>query len=418
MSVLKNIFLSLFLCLVFINSSFSQDSSLLDDLVAQALADNPAIQAAYSEWEAAVHKVKVVKGLPNPSLRYTYFEENVETRVGPQEKKYGASQKVPFPGKLGLKAKVQSRQAQILQEKFEATKREVIKNVKFIFYDLFWVDEAIKITEEEKVIVESLERVAQRRYESNRAPQQDVIKAQVELSKFINKLYLLRQNRKSLLARLNSILNRPPETELEKINSIQKKKFALSLSQLNEIAQESSQALSMADLNVERAEYEKSLAKMGYLPDFTFGFDLIEVEGGLTAHPEDGKDAIMGTISMTIPLWIDRIAAEVNEKKAKLEAARKKSEDVENTLSYEIQDAYFKITTYNDIVSLYKTALLPQAQQAYEAAKISYETGRVDFLNWLDAERVILQTRLAYNKAIIDYHKSLAYLERIIGKDL
>ena len=85
---------------------------------------------------------------------------------------------------------------------------------------------------------------------------------------------------------------------------------------------------------------------------------------------------------------------------------------------YEVEDTFYKIITYKDIISLYKTALLPQTKQAYQAAKTSYETGKVDFLNWLDAERILLQTRLAYYKAIIDYQKSFAYLERIIGKDL
>ena len=77
-----------------------------------------------------------------------------------------------------------------------------------------------------------------------------------------------------------------------------------------------------------------------------------------------------------------------------------------------------KITTYQDVISLYKTALIPQTEQSFQSAKTAYETGRIDFLNWLDAERVLLQTRLAYYKAIVDYQKSIAYLERVVGRDL
>ena len=78
----------------------------------------------------------------------------------------------------------------------------------------------------------------------------------------------------------------------------------------------------------------------------------------------------------------------------------------------------FKIKTYADIISLYKTALLPQAEQSFDAAKTGYETGKIDFLNWLDAERMLLQIRLAYYKSMVDYEKSIAYLERVVGKDL
>ena len=87
-------------------------------------------------------------------------------------------------------------------------------------------------------------------------------------------------------------------------------------------------------------------------------------------------------------------------------------------MDYEVEDLYFKITTYRDIVLLYKTALVPQAEQAFEAARTGYETGKVDFLNWLDAERILLQTRLAHYKTIVDYQKSIAYLERVVGRDL
>jgi outer membrane protein, heavy metal efflux system len=398
--------------------AYSEVSTQLEELINEAVERNPKIQAAYSGWQAERHKVKVVKGLPNPVVRYTYFGENVQTRTGPQEKKYGASQAVPFPGKLHLKARAQAKHAEMLKEKYEATKREVIKNVKFSFYDISWVDSAISVTEQEKSILVSLESVAQRKYESNRAPQSDVLKSQVELSKLIDKLFMFRQNRNSLVAKLNSILNRQSGTDLEKISVTEPEEFLYSLEELQNIAKESSQELTAAGLAVRRAQYAKSLAKMGFLPDITFGFDKIEVGGGTSSHSEDGNDVWTGTVALSIPFWFDRVFAEIDEKKARLNEAQKIRENTGNTVVYEVEDLYFKITTYNDIISLYKTALLPQTQSSYDAAKTSYETGKVDFLNWLDAERVVLQTRLAYYKSIADYQKSLAYLEQIVGRPL
>lgn len=402
------------------NYGFTQSESkdTVEGLIREALENNPQIQVAFNEWKAAEYKIRSVKSLPDPMAKYGHFGESVETRVGPQENVYGASQKIPFPGKLGLKGKSQSKHAEMLREKYEAAKREVIKNVKFVYYDIFWVDKAIQITEGEKAILESLEKVAQRRYESNLTPQQDVIKAQVELSRLIDKLLLLRQNRKSLVAKLNSVLNRSRDTELGNITDVDTSVFEYEISQLQEIAKGSRQELIAANLDIERAEYEKSLARMNYLPDFTFGFDYIQVGSGETTMPNDGQDAWMGTVAVNIPIWFDKLNAQTKEKKALLEAARKNYENVGNSVSYEVEDLYFKILTYKDIISLYKTALIPQSEQAFDAAKTGYETSRVDFLNWLDAERVLLQTRLAYYKAIADYQKSIAYLERVIGKDL
>ena len=397
-----------------------EKTGVLEELVDEAIRNNPKIQAAYYNWQAAKEKIKQVSSLPDPMAMYTYFGESIETKVGPQEVKYGLSQKIPFPGKLSLKAKAQSKHAEMLKEEYEATKREVIKNIKFVYYDIFWVDKAIQITEEEKSILESLEKVAQRKYESNLAPQQDVIKAQVELSKLIDKLFLLRQNRKSLVAKMNSILNRSKGTELGRVDNVtpQEFKYNYNLDELHKIARESRQELLAASLNIERAEDEKSLARLDYFPDFTMGFDYIQTGSGHTTMSNDGQDAWMVGVAINVPLWFGKLKAQHKEKSAALEASKKNYQNVENSVAYEVEDLYFKITAYKDIISLYKTALIPQTEQAFESAKIGYETGQVDFLNWLDSERVLLQTRLAYYKAIVDCQKSIAYLERIVGRDL
>ncbi|MEE9499779.1 MAG: TolC family protein [Candidatus Omnitrophota bacterium] len=394
------------------------DIGYLDSLINEALINNPEIQAAYNTWKAAKYKAKRVSGLPDPMARYTYFGESIETKVGPQEHKYGISQKVPFPGKLHLKKRAQSKHADMLKEKYDATKREVIKNIKFVYYDIFWIDKAIEVTQGEKSILETLEKVAGRKYETAQSPQQDVIKAQVEISKLIDKLFMLGQHRKSLEARMNALLSRPKAALFDKVKDMELDKFEYGLQDLHELANYSRQELLAADLGIERAKYEKSLAWLNFLPDFSFGFDYIQIGDGTTNLDKDGDDAWSTTFAVHVPIWLSKQVADVKEKKATLAASRKNYENVKNNVISEVEDVYYKITTYKDIVSLYKTALVPQTEQAFDAARLAYETGKVDFLNWLDSERVLLQTRLAYYKAMVDYEKSIAYLERVVGRDL
>ena len=387
----------------------------LDIFVGEALKNNPKIREAYNEWKAAEYKVKSVRSLDDPMFAATIPGEHVQTRVGPQEQKYSVSQKVPFPGKLGLKAKAQAKQAEALREQYEAAKNEIMREVKFTYFDLFWADRAVEVSEEEKSILEKLENVAQSKYESNQIPQQHVIKAQVELSQIIRKLLLLRQNRESLAARLNSLLDRPRSTEIGAVAAVEDADFSYKLDDLVGMVQQSRQELVMAELSVEKAEYEKSSAQMAYWPDFTFGAEYIEVGSGSTASPNDGQDAWMGMVAVNVPIWFGKLNAQVKEKEAALQAAKEKKEDIENRFEYEVQDIYFKIMAYKDIVLLYETALVPQAQQAFDASQTGFETGSISFLDWLDTERTFLQTRLAYYKAITDYHKSIAYLERVVG---
>ena len=403
---------------VFQEVTQSKGVETLHNFVEMALNNNPAIQGMHSEWEAAGYKTEQAASLEDPIAKYTYFGESVETRVGPQEHKYGIAQKIPFPAKLGMKKIAASRHQSMLKENYEAARREIVKKVRFVYYDMFWVDKAIQVTEGEKAILENLEKVAQKKYESKFAPQQDVIKAQVELSNLINKLLFLRQNRKSLEARLNSILNRRINAPIGQLEEVVSLEFNYELSELHAIAGESRQELVAARLNIERAEYEKSLAMMDYIPDLTVGFEYIQVGKGKTMQPNDGQDAWMTSFAVTVPLWFDRISNKIKEKKALLESTEKNYANVQNDVYYEVEDIFFKISTYKDVILLYETALIPQSEQAFDSSKTGYETGRVDFLNWLESERVLLQTRLAYYKSIVDYQKSIAYLERVIGRDL
>lgn len=390
----------------------------LDAFIEEAKANNPRIQEAYNQWKVAEYKIKRVKSLDDPMASYGYFGEAVQTRVGPQDQKYGFSQKIPFPGKRRLKGKAQTKEAESLKQKYEATKNEVIKEVKFVYYDLFWVDRAIDINEEEKSILERLEKVAQRKYESNLTSQQDVIKMQVELSKIIKKIFLLRQNRKSLVAKMNSLLNRSFEAEVTKIREVAHQDFDYELEDILDKSNQSRQELLAANLSVDQAKFEKSLAKMAYLPDFTFGAEYVDIGGGTTTSIDDGQDAWMGKVSINVPIWFGKLNAQVKEKEAQLEAAKKKKNDIENHVSFEAQDIYSKINAYKDIVLLYETALLPQAEQAFDVSQAGFEAGSVSFIDWLDTERTYLQTRLAYYKSITDYHKSIAYLERVVGQKL
>ncbi|MBU4484287.1 TolC family protein [bacterium] len=249
-------------------------------------------------------------------------------------------------------------------------------------------------------------------------PQQDVIKAQVEITKLIEKLFILKESRNSLVARINAILNRSADAPFNRTENVEPQKMKTPLDELRELASSSRQELRAAHLSVTRAEDQKMLAKLNYVPDFTFGFDYILVSDGQTSMINDGEDALIGSVSMNVPIWFNKLNAEVKEKTALVAASQKNYENMRNDVRAEVDDIYFSILTYGDIIELHKTALIPQTEQAFEAARIGYESGSVDFLNWLDAERTVLHTRLSYYRAISDYQKSVASLERVVGQRL
>jgi len=406
-------------CALFLShSAYSSNVEKLAPLIEEALKNNPRIQSTHDEWKAEEYKIPQARSLPDPQFRYGHFGESIQTRTGPQESKIGVSLKVPFPSKLVSKNRSQTKSALIFKEGYEATKREIIKDLKTTYYDIFWIDMAIQVTSQEKAILENLERVANKKYETNIAPQQDVIKAQVEITKLIDKLSTLKENRKSLVSRMNSILDRPRDMRFGRTAHIKTERLKMSLEELKGLAFKFRQELRGAGLAVEKARHETSLANQSYIPDFTFGFDYTTIGGGTTALANDGRNAWMGSVGINVPLWIGKNNAKIREKKSRLSASRRSYEDVKNAVSYQVEDMYFRIRSYRDTTHLYRTALIPQTEQAFDAAKIGYESGKVDFLNWLDEERTLLQTRLAYYRSIVDKQKAVAQLERVVGTDL
>ena len=123
---------------------------------------------------------------------------------------------------------------------------------------------------------------------------------------------------------------------MEGVEPVEPIEFTYELDQLLKIARESRQELLAAGLAVERAQYEKSLAGLDFFPDFTLGFDYIQIDSGHSTHVHDGKDAWMGTVAINIPIWFNKLGAQLKEKSAALEASKKNDEKVENSILFEV----------------------------------------------------------------------------------
>jgi outer membrane protein TolC len=172
-------------------------------------------------------------------LSYSYFGQSVETRLGPQRNKISISQMFPFFGKLSIKGDVANSQAWIIEAQYRAVKADVMLKVKQAFFSLYWFDKALKISQEEKEVLQRLAGVAQKKYETGQATQQDVLKAQLEISKVLDKILSLKQGRKAVAAEMNALLNRSAETSVEIVDEVEAPGIQFELAELYEWAKES-----------------------------------------------------------------------------------------------------------------------------------------------------------------------------------
>ncbi len=419
--VLKSAF-TIILLVGFTLSSHAEEvqppSLQLREIIEEALEKNPEIVAAKNQWEAARERIPQASSLDDPVLSYTYLGRRVETRVGPQRNRLGISQKFPFLGKLSLRGEIASQGAQRARELHEAKKLEIVAKVKSAYYWIFMIHKAIQINQENVEILRRFARIAEIKYATGKVSQQDVLKAQVELSNLANELITLKQEKETAEAALNVLLDRAPQAPLGAPGEAERRPFADTLESLQQMATERQPLLKALQATIDKSKAALALAHRNYYPDFTLGVNYIEVKGGTTLSRNDGRDSLLFTVRLNIPLWADRLRAGVQEAQADVNRDKARYRAMRNKILFDVKDSFVKVQTAGRLVDLFKTTILPLAEQSLEAATIGYQADKVDFLNLLESQRIIQNFQLDYYRALVSYEQRLADLERTVGVDL
>lgn len=223
-----------------------------------------------------------------------------------------------------------------------------------------------------------------------------------------------------LKAQINKILNRDQNKELNlplgyELNigevDIPKKR-------LLEKAYQESPHLLIDLLKTEKQEHNFSLAKQGYIPDFSIMADYTEIGDGTTDLVKDGRNAWMVGIGVKVPFWFWKVNSEIKSEKLNLEAQQYQTLDKKDFLEFKIEDLFFKLKTEKKLIDLYNNVIVPQSQHNFSVSRTGYESGALDFLSFLDAERNLISIKIAALKQRVDYLNTAAQLEYIIGEDL
>jgi outer membrane protein TolC len=391
----------------------------LAELIQIAEKENPEIEAARRRWQAALNRPAQVSSLPDPMFSYSRWLESVETRVGPQENVFMLSQRIPFPGKLGLKGNMAEQEAFAQEMQYEATTRDVVFKVKSAYYDLFWIDKSQQILDDYLILLRDFTKVAEQQYTTGTGIQANVLKSQVEISSIMERKLGFEKMRQGVVARINALLNRPADSPLDVAAEIDTSRFEIPDSVLVRHALAARQELNATKAMIRKSEYMKSLAKKEYLPDFNLQGSYISIPKTSTnMFPDAGKDPYAVMVGVNLPIWLGRRSAAVNEASETLVANQRSYDNLANIVKAEIVDFYFQIETTEKTLELYEQGLIAQAESSLQSALAAYRTGRLDFLNLLDAERMLLQFNLGYAKELSNYNKQVAAIERAVGGEL
>jgi len=391
------------------------DPLTLDAVVAYARQHNPEIRAADARWRAAQARPSQAGTLPDPMVDVGYHNESFDrATLGSSEFAFvrlGASQEVPFPGKLGLKRDIATRAAEAVGEESRRVQLDVVSRLKMAYAEYAHLDELLDLLRRNRALLEKFARTAETKYAVGEGIQQDVLKAHVELSLLIDRETTLTQRRQSETARLNALLNRPPRAPLGAADHPMEHTLHRSLDDLTAAAAAHAPELKMAERRVAGGESGVALAHREFLPDFVVRAEYM-YKAPLLPEWEVG-------LGIKVPLYFGtRQRAGVDESAAALAEAHAARENADLTVRARVTDLYARAQAAERLIALYRTAVIPQAHLALESATSAYSVGKVDFLTLLNSFTVTLEYEMRYHEELANFQKAVAELEAVVGEPL
>ncbi|HAU37560.1 MAG TPA: TolC family protein [Phycisphaerales bacterium] len=394
------------------------ETSQLRDYLAYAALHSPELESAFSAWKAALERIPQVKALPDPRFSYKYYVVEVMMRDGDMRHMLALSQEFPWPGKLELRGKVAAAEAQGAFHRFEAVRLKLFHLVQRAYAEYYYLRQATRITEQNIELLNQIESLARRRYTVGADSHPDVIRAQVEQGKLADRLRTLQKLRAPLAARLNAALNRPANAPLPWPRELPQPQSDFSDEQLLVWAAQANPEVRAMDREIAARRHGIDLAGKDYYPDIMLGVEYGVMVDAAGMPSRDMEDPVAVMVSMNIPIWWDKISAGVREARWRHLKAVSDKVALLNNLSADVEMALFEFQDAGRKINLYRDTLIPKAEQALQAAQTAYAAGKANFQDYLDAQRVLLEFQLSFERSQADRAQRLAELEMLVGKAL
>ena len=394
----------------------------LRGLIDEALANNPELSVLKHRWEAFETRVPQAGALADPMFRFdvsnlplSSFDYNSTPMSGNQ---LMFSQMVPFPGTLSAKERAARHASAAAEEMFLDREGAIVSMVKQAYFSLAFLDRSIAITQKNESLLKDFVRIAQTKYAVGKGLQQDVLRAQVAQSGLMDRLIRLKTMRQTSEARLNLVLNRPPRTPVGRPGDVSLTRFETGVEDIQQVALENRPLLRGMDQTIHRWQAAEDVAQRQLWPNFTFSLGYRQ-RAFMEGDPVKGSDFVSFGVGMNLPIYRGRKQRQkIAEARANIRMAEAQNESVRQKVLFQVQTIYLEIGQHRDEAELFRTAILPQAEQSLESAMAGYQVDKVDFLTLLNNQVTLFNFEIDYYRHVIVHEKQLAELEAVIGKRL
>jgi outer membrane protein TolC len=390
----------------------------VDFYVQIALERNPEILAAQQSAAAQAEVVPQATALDDPVLADSFFPftgNSPQTASGRAPNTLALQQRYPWFGKLRLRGEIAEEETRIATTRLAQAQLKVVEEVHLAYYEIHFHQQAIRVTEQNRKLLEDLISIADTRYRAGATSQQDVLRAQVELEKIQDTLIALRRGMREAQADLAKVLHASPETEVKSVDfNIPSVPEEINL--LYETALQCRPELHEQLHAIMRDQRALELARLQYYPDATLGvnWQAITTSDALSGVA-NGHDNVGFLLGVNLPIWRDKLRAGVCEAQHRVAASTGRYDATRDETTRLIRRLMVQARANEEQMQLFRDRIIPKADQALQVSATDYRVGKVDFQqlveNWSDLLR--LQIQLARLEASLA--QTLASLERTVG---
>jgi len=388
----------------------------LSQLLAEAEANSPQISAADHTARAARQMAPQVTTLPDPKFTYQQFSVgSPKPFAGYTNSDFayigvGASQELPYPGKLRLRGQVAEREADTKQAEIEVTKTGIADAVKADYLQLAYLQQTLGILQQNEGVLDQLIQSATAHYQVGQGMQQDVLQAEVERTKIVREITMHHQQMWQVQAHLKSLLHRDQGSADIVTEDLTESSLKRTSAELLAMVRKGNPQIQVDANSIRKQDAQLESAKREGKPDFELGYMYQNTN-------RKYRDYYMLTFDVRFPRK-KRVNAEIAE------AAENRAVSVLTLDTHlqqqlaEIQQGYVKATSDEELLKEYREGLIPQSDAAYRATLNAYGSNREQFIRVLTYFADVLNLKLEYAQTLQDHEAALAHLESLTGATL
>ena len=418
-SLLFNLILALTLrtALAGDNDSAVREGRLsLDEVTNVVLANNPAIKEAENRWRAAKERVPQAAAWDDLKVagdsefhRYINVPPNAF-----MDQSLTVEQLVPITGKNLVHARAAAAEALSIFEEVRRAELDVISKARAAYFRLANAYDQLEINSKNLTSLRQIADISRTRYENGLESAANVLVAETDHSKLLETQSDLERNLSDAQSQLNTLMNRDAFAPLDAPVAATVNQPSLSLNRLRAITLAQRPEVQMARAKIDTEKSKLQLAHRAWIPD-----PALMVKGQRYNDAAQAVSELDAGVSFTVP-WVNfrKYSAGVREAGANVAAAEHGFDREQKEALRLLRDQLEKIETFHHHVELFRDKLVPQARQAFEATRLSYESGKATFLDWISAQRNLRGIEATAREHLSDYQVAVAELEAIIGAQL